>query len=142
MTDSQNPPIAHYNPYLYPGAMNPTVEEGFSARAGQPKDESIPVADESSVIAALQEVYDPEIPVNIYDLGLIYGVKIHDNGDAEITMTLTEPACPVAGEMPGEVSQKVAGVFGIGEVETILTWEPPWTKDMMSEDAKLALGFF
>ena len=70
------------------------------------------------------------------------GVKIHDNGDAEITMTLTAPACPVAGEMPGEVSQKVAGVFGIGEVETILTWEPPWTKDMMSEDAKLALGFF
>ncbi|MGO1117716.1 SUF system Fe-S cluster assembly protein [Rhodovibrionaceae bacterium A322] len=142
MSDSQDHPAPHYNPYLYPGAMAPAVEEGFSARAGEPKDETIPTADEASVVAALQEVYDPEIPVNIYDLGLIYQIKIHDNGNVDITMTLTAPACPVAGEMPGDVSRKVAGVFGVGEVETTLTWEPPWTKEMMSEDAQLALGIF
>ncbi len=91
---------------------------------------------------ALREVYDPEIPVNIYDLGLIYRLEIAPSGEVAVTMTLTAPACPVAGEMPGEVARKVAEVPGVGEVEVTLTWDPPWDKDRMSEDAKLALGIF
>jgi len=92
------------------------------------------------VIAALKKVYDPEMPVNIYELGLIYGIDVDAEGRAAIRMTLTAPNCPVAGSLPGEVERAARGVPGISDVKLELTFDPPWTKDRMSEAAKLALG--
>lgn len=92
------------------------------------------------VIAALKEIYDPEIPVNIYDLGLIYGVEIDDNSRAVVTMTLTTPHCPVAESMPGEVELRVGAVPGVGDAEVNLVWDPPWDPQKMSDEAKLELG--
>lgn len=93
-----------------------------------------------AVIAALKEIYDPEIPVNIYDLGLIYGVEISDEADALITMTLTTPHCPVAESMPGEVELRAASVPGVRDAEVSLVWDPPWGPDKMSDEARLELG--
>lgn len=93
-----------------------------------------------AVVAALKEIYDPEIPVNIYDLGLIYGVEISDDSDAIITMTLTTPHCPVAESMPGEVEIRAASVPGIRDAEVNLVWDPPWGPDKMSDEARLELG--
>jgi FeS assembly SUF system protein len=93
-----------------------------------------------AVISALKEIFDPEIPVNIYDLGLIYGVDISDEGDALITMTLTTPHCPVAESMPGEVELRAASVPGIRDAEVSLVWDPPWGPDKMSDEARLELG--
>ena len=92
------------------------------------------------VIDALKEIYDPEIPVNIYDLGLIYGVDVTDEGDVAVTMTLTTPHCPVAESMPGEVELRVGSVPGIGDAEVELVWDPPWDPQKMSDEAKLELG--
>ena len=92
------------------------------------------------VIEALKEIYDPEIPVNIYDLGLIYGVDVSDDGDVEIMMTLTTPHCPVAESMPGEVELRVGAVPGIGDAEVELVWDPPWDPQKMSDEARLELG--
>jgi FeS assembly SUF system protein len=92
------------------------------------------------IIEALRRVYDPEIPVNVYDLGLIYGIDIAANGDCHIDMTLTAPACPVAGMMPGMVQEALAQVEGVGRVGVDLVWDPPWTQDRMSEEAMLQLG--
>ena len=92
------------------------------------------------VIAALKEIYDPEIPVNIYDLGLIYGVDVTDDGHTVVTMTLTTPHCPVAESMPGEVELRVGAVPGVGDVEVNLVWDPPWDPQKMSDEAKLELG--
>jgi FeS assembly SUF system protein len=93
-----------------------------------------------SVIQALKEIYDPEIPVNIYDLGLIYGVDITADGHASVQMTLTTPHCPVAESMPGEVELRVGSVPGIGHAEVNLVWDPPWDPQKMTDDAKLELG--
>jgi FeS assembly SUF system protein len=93
------------------------------------------------VIAALKTVFDPEIPVNIYDLGLVYRVDIAPSGDVHIDMTLTAPGCPVAGTMPGMVRQAVEPVEGIGAVEVELVWDPPWDQTRMSDEAKLELGW-
>ncbi len=90
----------------------------------------------------IKTFYDPEIPVNIYDLGLIYDTTIHETGTIEVEMSLTAPGCPVAGEMPGLVAGAVAAVAGVGEVTVRLVWDPPWTPERMSEDARLALGMF
>ena len=120
----------------------PAAEEGLTARAGAALPDGTAVAGKEAVIDALQTVYDPEIPVNIYELGLIYDIDIHSDGSVALQMTLTAPACPVAGEMPFQVADAVAAVEGIGEVQVTLTWEPPWTPELMSEDAKLALGLF
>ena len=96
---------------------------------------------EASVIAALRSVYDPEIPVNLYDLGLIYNLQIHEpEGDVYILMTLTTPNCPVAEDMPGQVRDAVSQVPGVKSVRVELTFEPPWDKDMLSEAALLELG--
>ncbi|HSR71131.1 MAG TPA: DUF59 domain-containing protein [Kiloniellales bacterium] len=115
----------------------------FTATAGEPIDPaSTEIAEEPAVIAALQTVHDPEIPVNIYDLGLIYDLEIRPSGDVEVEMSLTAPGCPVAGEMPGQVARAVAGVPGTGRVTVRLVWDPPWTPERMSEDARLALGMF
>ena len=93
-----------------------------------------------AVVAALKEIYDPEIPVNIYDLGLIYGVDVTEEGDAVVTMTLTTPHCPVAESMPGEVELRVATVPGIRDAEVNLVWDPPWDPAKMSDEARLELG--
>ncbi len=95
---------------------------------------------QAAVIEALREIYDPEIPVNIYDLGLIYGVEVDDNADATITMTLTTPHCPVAETMPGEVEMRVTSVPGIRDAEVVLVWEPAWGPHKMSDEARLELG--
>jgi len=92
------------------------------------------------IIAALREVYDPEIPVNIYDLGLIYQINISPEGDVAIDMTLTAPACPVAGMMPLMVKDAVANVEGVGQIEVEMVWDPPWSPECMSEEARLDLG--
>ena len=95
---------------------------------------------QADVIAALREIFDPEIPVNIYDLGLIYGVEVDDNADATVTMTLTTPHCPVAETMPGEVEMRVMSVPGIRDAEVVLVWEPAWGPHKMSDEARLELG--
>jgi len=92
------------------------------------------------VTAALKKVFDPEMPVNIYELGLIYDVTVDDAGRVAIRMTLTAPNCPVAGSLPGEVERAVRAVPGVSDVKLELTFDPPWTKDRMSEAAKLTLG--
>ena len=120
----------------------PAVPEGTSARAGAKLVEGQQKAPDEAIVEALRTVHDPEIPVNIYDLGLIYDTERLEDGDVRILMTLTAPACPVAGEMPYDVAAAVAGVDGVGEVEVVLTWEPPWTQDRMTEDAKLVLNIY
>jgi FeS assembly SUF system protein len=92
------------------------------------------------VVDALKDIYDPEIPVNIYDLGLIYGVDVTGDGHAVVTMTLTTPHCPVAESMPAEVELRVSAVPGIATSEVNLVWDPPWDPQKMSDDAKLELG--
>ena len=93
-----------------------------------------------SVIAALREIYDPEIPVNIYDLGLIYGVEVTPEADAKVVMTLTTPHCPVAESMPGEIELRVGAVPGVRDAEVEIVWDPPWDPSKMSDEAKLELG--
>ena len=130
-------------PYSIPADNEEPPAEGDVVRAGMPLDRSVtPVASEDAVVEALRTVYDPEIPVNIYDLGLIYDLKINDAGNVDISMTLTAPACPVAGSMPREVAETVANVQGVGEVAVTMTWDPPWTQANMSEVARVALDMF
>lgn len=93
------------------------------------------------VVKACQSVHDPEIPVNIYDLGLIYTIDITSDAHVEIAMSLTAPGCPVAGEMPGWVAEAVLGVAGVATANVELVWEPQWGMDMMSDEARLELGF-
>jgi FeS assembly SUF system protein len=95
-----------------------------------------------AIVAVLKTCYDPEIPVDIYELGLVYDVDVDAAGHASVRMTLTSPACPVAGSLPGEVEQKVRAVPGVTRVTVDLVWDPPWNQDMMSEAARLRLGFF
>src|SRR5579864_3555894 len=95
----------------------------------------------SAVIDVLKTIYDPEIPVNIYDLGLIYEVNIMPDSNVEVVMTLTSPNCPAAGSLPGEVEQKTKAVSGVKDVTLELVFDPPWSQEMMSEEAKLELGF-
>ncbi len=92
------------------------------------------------IVAALKKVYDPEMPVNIYELGLIYGLEVDPQGRAAVRMTLTAPNCPVAGTLPGEVERAVRSVAGVTDVRLELVFDPPWSKDRMSEAARLALG--
>jgi len=119
----------------------PDYLEGFLSQrpsavpAGEPGGEVY-----DGVIAALKEIYDPEIPVNIYDLGLVYGVDVTDGGHVVVTMTLTTPHCPVAESMPGEVELRVGSVPGVGVCEVNLVWDPPWDPQKMSDEAKLELG--
>jgi FeS assembly SUF system protein len=95
----------------------------------------------NDIVVACQSVFDPEIPVNIYDLGLVYTIKISDEGLVEVFMTLTAPGCPVAGEMPGWVSDAISPLPGVQNVSVELVWEPQWGMDMMSDEARLELGF-
>ena len=114
--------------------------EGFLAAKPAPVDPHGVGGDlYEAVVAALKDIYDPEIPVNIYDLGLIYNVEI-DEGHVAITMTLTTPHCPVAESMPGEVELRVGAVPGVGDAEVNLVWDPPWSPQNMSDEARLELG--
>ena len=120
----------------------PAVGEGFKAVCGKKQGAGEGVQlDEVAVIDALCTVKDPEIPVNIYDLGLIYDIIRDQYGNVNITMSLTAPGCPVAGELPKQVAAAVAEIKGVGQVCVELVWDPPWTPDRMSEDAKIALDF-
>ena len=122
--------------------MEAPAEEGMTAVAGAALENPQGRAGREAVVDALKSVHDPEIPVNIYDLGLIYEANRRLNGDVEIVMTLTAPHCPVAGEMPRQVAEAVAAVDGVGRVTVTLTWSPPWTPDRMSDDAKFLLDMF
>jgi FeS assembly SUF system protein len=115
---------------------NPPVPE-----PAPPGDQPVPEAElRANIIAAMRTVYDPEIPVNIYDIGLIYELNLGPNGHVGVKMTLTSPMCPVAESLPPEVEQKVAAVPGVRDVTLDLVWEPSWSPAMMSEDAKLLLN--
>jgi FeS assembly SUF system protein len=94
-----------------------------------------------TIVESIRSVYDPEIPVNIFDLGLIYTVNINNDSEVQIKMTLTAPGCPVAGEMPGWVAEAIEPLPGVKHVDVELIWEPPWGMDMMSDEARLELGF-
>jgi len=96
---------------------------------------------EDSIINVIKTIFDPEIPVNIYELGLIYDIRIDDDANVEVDMTLTSPNCPVAESLPQEVKTKIELIEGLKNVEVILLFDPPWDKDMMSEEAKFELGF-
>ncbi len=115
-------------------------ETSSVASAGQPLEAGVTPATADEVVEALRTVYDPEIPVNIYDLGLIYKLDIGADGAVAIEMTLTAPGCPVAGSLPQQVADVASGVPGTGEVTVSLAWDPPWTMDNMSPDARLALN--
>ena len=93
-----------------------------------------------SVIDALKDIYDPEIPVNIYDLGLIYNVEVAEDADVKVTMTLTTPHCPVAETMPNEIEMRVMNLPGVRDAEVVVTWDPPWDPSKMSDEARLELG--
>jgi FeS assembly SUF system protein len=101
-----------------------------------------PPSIEEQAIEVLKSVFDPEIPVNIYELGLIYEINVPEPAKLEVKMTLTAPGCPVAGTLPGEVEAKLAGIHGVEEAKVELVWEPAWTPERMTEEAKLELGFF
>ena len=97
---------------------------------------------ENGIVEALKTVFDPEIPVNIYELGLIYDIDLQPGGAVQVKMTLTSPGCPVAGSLPGEVKTKVEGVPGVTSAEVELVWDPAWNPSMMTEAARLQLGMF
>ena len=119
----------------------PDVSAGYIARAGERLAVASGPADPIAVEDALKSVHDPEIPVNIFDLGLIYDIDRRADGDVYITMSLTAPGCPVAGEMPGQVARAVAALDDVGAVSVELVWDPPWSPERMSDDARLALEF-
>jgi|TARA_R110002126_G_scaffold201285_11_gene348957 FeS assembly SUF system protein len=105
-----------------------------------PREELARMTDD--IVAALKTVYDPEIPSDIYEIGLIYRVDIEDDRMVKVEMTLTAPGCPVAGEMPGWVENAVSSVEGVAGVEVSMTFDPPWTPDRMSEEAQIAVGWY
>ena len=112
--------------------------ESANEPAPLPADASL----EERIIAAIREVYDPELPVNVYDLGLIYTLDIDEHAAVSVAMTLTAPGCPVAGVLPGQVENAIKAVEGVSDARVQLVWDPPWDKDRISDEAKLALGLF
>ncbi|MFN4168852.1 MAG: SUF system Fe-S cluster assembly protein [Pannonibacter phragmitetus] len=120
-------------------SAEPETAAGNTASAIAP-DELARMTDD--IIAALKTVYDPEIPCDIYELGLIYKVDIEDDRSVKVDMTLTAPGCPVAGEMPGWVENAISAVPGIGAVDVSMVFDPPWTPDRMSEEARVALNWY
>ena len=142
---TEKPPRARVSDAVDPEEAAPKRErdylEGFLAKQPETGETGGAGSDlQQAVIDALKEIYDPEIPVNIYDLGLIYGVEVDDEADATVTMTLTTPHCPVAETMPGEVELRASSVPGIRDAEVVLVWDPPWGPEKMSDEARLELG--
>ncbi|GAA4111859.1 SUF system Fe-S cluster assembly protein [Aminobacter aganoensis] len=117
-----------------------TAGKGIVSASAIPADELARLTDD--IVSALKTVYDPEIPADIYELGLIYKIDIEDDRTVRIDMTLTAPGCPVAGEMPGWVQNAVGAVEGVSGVEVTMTFDPPWTPDRMSEEAQVAVGWY
>ncbi|CAN7427649.1 SUF system Fe-S cluster assembly protein [Aminobacter sp. LjRoot7] len=113
---------------------------GVMSASAIPADELARLTDD--IVSALKTVYDPEIPADIYELGLVYKIDIEDDRTVKIDMTLTAPGCPVAGEMPGWVQNAVGAVEGVSGVEVAMTFDPPWTPDRMSEEAQVAVGWY
>lgn len=114
-----------------------------TSHAGEPlESEETAEALKDEIIAAMKTVYDPEIPVDIYELGLIYDIKFEPHGKVSVDMTLTTPGCPVAEYLPAQVAHSVSNVHGVGAVTVDIVWEPTWTKDRMSEEALVALNMF
>lgn len=116
------------------------AETGTFSASAIPREELARLTDD--IIAALKTVYDPEIPADIYELGLIYRIDIEDDRTVKVDMTLTAPGCPVAGEMPGWVENAVRSVEGVMDVDVNMTFDPPWTPDRMSEEAQIAVGWY
>jgi FeS assembly SUF system protein len=119
---------------------NETKGNGGLSASAIPREELARMTDD--IIAAIKTVYDPEIPADIYELGLIYRIDIEDDRNVKIDMTLTAPGCPVAGEMPGWVENAVGAVEGVSGVDVTMTFDPPWTPDRMSEEAQIAVGWY
>lgn len=115
--------------------------ENLTATVGNPLEAGIAKADKETIIAALKAVQDPELMLDIYELGLIYDIAQDENGDVKILMTLTSPTCPIAGDMPTMVANAVSSVQGVGRVTVELTFDPPWTIDRLSDEIKLMMGF-
>jgi len=136
----QADPFAPYSDLM--AELSPEDLESGKATAGEALAPGTVKATEEVMIEAARTVYDPEIPVNIYDLGLIYELDQAENGDLKVIMTLTTPACPVAGAMPYQVANTLAALPGVGAVEVELVWDPPWTPERMSEDAKMLLDMW
>jgi FeS assembly SUF system protein len=143
VTEAPKPPRARVEPES-PGATFERKRDylaGFLAQKPAEASPAEPGGDlYEAVVDALKDIYDPEIPVNIYDLGLIYGVEITPENHAKVTMTLTTPHCPVAESMPGEVELRVGAVPGVGDAEVNLVWDPPWDPSKMTDEARLELG--
>ena len=121
-------------------ATTEPVSEAYGGSGEAPAAAIESEAVKSAIVEALQTIYDPEIPVNIYELGLIYDIEVADDGHAEVTMTLTAPACPVAGALVEEVAEKTGRVEGVSTSRVELVWDPPWGPERMSDAAKLELG--
>ncbi len=137
MNNDDKLPLSAFMPNQH--SLNPHAP--FIATAGI-KNSSTRIIEKSEIVESLKTIYDPELPVNIYDLGLIYDIRLIDKNNLKIKMSLTAPGCPVAGEMPGQVANTLAKIPNVGLIEVELVWEPAWTKDKMSEDAKLALDIY
>jgi len=120
--------------------IKPTDEQPGHQGQGEPS--APPASLRDRVIEVLKSCYDPEIPVNIWELGLVYALEVSDEGDVSVRMTLTSPACPVAGSLPPEIQRRISELPGVRSAKVELVWDPPWTMERMSEAAKLQLGFF
>ena len=116
------------------------VEIDYKATAGTPLEKGIKKAAKEDIITAIKSVQDPELMINIYDLGLIYEINQKENGDVDIVMTLTSPTCPLAGDMPKMVANAISSVLGTGLITVELTFDPPWGLDKLSEEIKLSMG--
>jgi FeS assembly SUF system protein len=123
-----------------PSAPKKLVDQNLIDRALDPTKTPQQKAIEEKVIEAVRQVYDPEIPVNVYDLGLIYEIKVADDNGVEVKMTLTAPGCPVAGSLVAEVEKRIEGIDEVPRAKVELVWDPPWTRERMSEAALLELG--
>lgn len=120
----------------------PEPEQMRPTTSWTPDGETTPLVSEEAVIGAICTVYDPEIPVNIYELGLIYAIEIADNGNVRVEMTLTAPGCPSAQELPEMVRDAIAKIDGVGDITVDTVWDPPWDQSRMSEEARLMLNMF
>jgi FeS assembly SUF system protein len=133
--------MMEYSPFADFTTTVPLADDG-KAYAGAPLEAGVAIAAEPALIEAMKTVYDPEIPVDIYELGLIYKIDIAANGAVAVDMTLTAPGCPVAGILPGQVAEAAAKVDGVGEVTVEIVWDPPWDMSRMSEAARVELDMF
>lgn len=127
-------------PEKMPDAEQPVETPNYSATVGEALPVGTPLASREDIISALKAVQDPELMLNIYELGLIYDINQQPNGDVSVLMTLTSPMCPIAGEMPAIAAHAVSSVPGVGRVTVTLTFDPPWTLDRLSDDVKLMMG--